>query len=573
MTQPPVDPTGQPDSSWDDDLPDPVEPAEDDLCGWWPGDDCGPPVDVDAWLAKLSPAQREAVFEGGVAVVREADFQTRTESECSGFGDGGPLDELLPGPILAAFSQDVIDSGFAPLSDDELVGVLRAARRLSSWQAALELRAISELDARRLRESGRPGASWVSEHISSELAAALTLTGRAADSLLCLARDLARLPTVLRALAAGRIDRAKAQVFANELAGLSDVAAAAVAMGFCDLAESMTTGQLRAALRSMVLSLDPAALRRRAEKARADTRVETWREGSGNAALAGRELPPADAIAADRRIAAIAKALKEAGAPGTMDQLRAAVYIALLTGRDPESLHPAASESQSPPSQPAPAGHSGSVLPGQSGSVLPGPGLTGSVNLTMPASAWLGQSDRPGEVAGLGPLDADTCRDLAARLATGPGTRWCVTLTGNDGRAVAHACSRAGPGPPGGSYGYSAWLGRMKFAWLERGTCSHIRQTQGYRPPNLLRTLVKVRQRTCCFPGCRRPAVSCDDDHTIPYDRDGRTCECNLAPLCRRHHRAKQAPGWRLDQPEPGTLVWTAPHGRSYTVNPDPYPA
>ncbi len=55
MTQPPVDPTGQPDSSWDDDLPDPVEPAEDDLCGWWPGDDCGPPVDVDAWLAKLSP--------------------------------------------------------------------------------------------------------------------------------------------------------------------------------------------------------------------------------------------------------------------------------------------------------------------------------------------------------------------------------------------------------------------------------------------------------------------------------------------------------------------------------------
>src|SRR6266446_8737577 len=135
MTQPPVDPTGQPDSSWDDDLPDPVEPAEDDLCGWWPDDDCGPPVDVDAWLAKLSPAQREAVFEGGAAVVREADSETKTESECSGFGDGGPLDELLPGPILAAFSQDVIDSGFAPLSDDELVGVLRAARRLSSWQA------------------------------------------------------------------------------------------------------------------------------------------------------------------------------------------------------------------------------------------------------------------------------------------------------------------------------------------------------------------------------------------------------------------------------------------------------
>ena len=58
----------------------------------------------------------------------------------------------------------------------------------------------------------------------------------------------------------------------------------------------------------------------------------------------------------------------------------------------------------------------------------------------------------------------------------------------------------------------------------------------------------------------------------MPYDQGGRTCECNLAPLCRRHHRAKQAQGWRLDQPEPGVLVWTLPHGRSYRVQPSAYP-
>jgi hypothetical protein len=40
----------------------------------------------------------------------------------------------------------------------------------------------------------------------------------------------------------------------------------------------------------------------------------------------------------------------------------------------------------------------------------------------------------------------------------------------------------------------------------------------------------------------------------------------NHSPLCRRHHRAKQAPGWKLDQTEPGVLIWTAPHGRMYTV-------
>ena len=45
-----------------------------------------------------------------------------------------------------------------------------------------------------------------------------------------------------------------------------------------------------------------------------------------------------------------------------------------------------------------------------------------------------------------------------------------------------------------------------------------------------------------------------------------------LSPLCRRHHRAKQAPGWRLDQPQPGTMTWTTPSGRTYTTCPSAYP-
>jgi hypothetical protein len=43
-------------------------------------------------------------------------------------------------------------------------------------------------------------------------------------------------------------------------------------------------------------------------------------------------------------------------------------------------------------------------------------------------------------------------------------------------------------------------------------------------------------------------------------------------PLCRRHHRCKQAEGWHLEQPEPGVLAWHLPHGRSYTTTPEPYP-
>jgi hypothetical protein len=84
--------------------------------------------------------------------------------------------------------------------------------------------------------------------------------------------------------------------------------------------------------------------------------------------------------------------------------------------------------------------------------------------------------------------------------------------------------------------------------------------------------LVKTRNPRCTFPGCRRPAVTCDDDHTLAWLQGGRTCECNLAPLCRQHHRTKQANGWHLEQPRPGTLVWTTPSGRTYATEPEPYP-
>jgi hypothetical protein len=506
----------------------------------------------------------------------------------AGFAAGAWLDQLVPGPVLSSFSQDTLDSGLGSLEDDELVGVLKASRRLASWQAAVEFWAVGELDARRLRESGRPGWSRISEFVSSELAAALTLTGRSADTLLCLSRDLARLPMVLRALAEGRIDRARAEIFASELAALGDVAAAKIADALIDIAGSMTTSRLRYALRRMVLTVDPTAVRRRAAKAREDARVETWSESSGNGALAGRELPSADAIAADRRISAIARALQEAGAAGTMDQLRAAAFVALLTGRDPELPRNDAAETaasakgseSSPERAPgAKAAFGSAARPGDSGTVFrgerpwwAGPGLGGSVNLTMPLTAWLGESDAPGDVAGLGVIDADTSRELAERIRRGPGARWCVTLTGRDGQAVAHACGGAGPGPPYSRGSPRSWLGRLTITRIECGICRHEHKVPGYRPDGKLRTLVKVRQRTCAFPGCRRPAVACDDDHTIPYDQGGMTCECNLAPLCRRHHQAKQAPGWHLSQPEPGVLIWTTPHGRRYETKPEPYP-
>lgn len=187
------------------------------------------------------------------------------------------------------------------MPDDHLVGLLLASRRLTAWQAGIEFAAIAELDARRRKATPR-GTSATYDHITAEVAAALVLSSRPAEELLELARGVARFPGVQAALLAGQVDRDRVAVFVAELAMLDDQKANAVAAAFTDVAGKMTTGQLRRALRHLVLSLFPETARERAEKARKHARVETWTELSGNGALAGRELPQAELIAADQRI-------------------------------------------------------------------------------------------------------------------------------------------------------------------------------------------------------------------------------------------------------------------------------
>jgi hypothetical protein len=528
------------------------EPSEAEMFGLWPDPPDG---------AGLDPAGPEVL---GAGFTRDLPSDPP-----SGFAAGGPLDSMVPGPVLAGFAAEAFDAGLGKLSDDELVGTLLAARRLSSWQAALELTAVSELDSRR-RQAARPESSRAGEHVSAELAAALVLTGRAADDLLGLSRELDRLPTVLRSLRAGRIDRARAVVFAEELVLLTMVQARAIAMALIRPAEKMTTSQLRAAIRALILATIPGTReerdRRRAERARRDARVEVWPELSGNAAIAGREIPASEAIAADQRLTAIARKLTDAGVPGSLEQLRAMAFIALLTGRNLDTL---IGDTLIGPAD----GAGGDPPPARQWRPAPGElaSLSGSVNLTVPLSAWLGSSDSPGEADGYGPLAADDCRDLANDLAAaGKRVKWCITLTDPGGRAVAHGCARASPMLSPGSV--LAWLAKIKPVLIECGTCAHERETRAYRPPDLMRHLVNIRQRSCAFPGCRRPAQRCDLDHTTPFDQGGRTCPCNLEPLCRQHHRTKQAPGWHLHQPQPGTLTWTAPHGRTYTTQPGRYP-
>ena len=45
----------------------------------------------------------------------------------------------------------------------------------------------------------------------------------------------------------------------------------------------------------------------------------------------------------------------------------------------------------------------------------------------------------------------------------------------------------------------------------------------GYRPSRALADFVRCRDLTCRAPGCEQPAIGCDIDHTVPYDKGGET--------------------------------------------------
>jgi len=75
---------------------------------------------------------------------------------------------------------------------------------------------------------------------------------------------------------------------------------------------------------------------------------------------------------------------------------------------------------------------------------------------------------------------------------------------------------------------------RIRMTPVARDQCDHAQAESGYRPSRALQHLVKVRNARCTAPGCGRPAARCDLDHTLAWDKGGLTCECDLAPPCKR---------------------------------------
>ena len=392
---------------------------------------------------------------------------------------------------------------------------------------------------------------------------ALADTRPAADGVLSLAWDLeVKLPGTRALFRDGFLRHSKVQAIARETV-LLDPDEARQAEGLVlGRARTMSPTALRDAIARAAAQVNPAKARKRREHGAQNARVERWREDSGNAGLAGRELPAAQVLAMDQRITWWARELQAAGLDGGTDQLRARALIDLLLNQD---------------------------------------------SLTT----LLGLADRPGELHGLGPVDPWQARDLATASAASPRTTWCLTVTDSRGRAVGHACARpeprshtrrrkrrppggtsppgttstgftftpAGPGPPGG---YGTWRfttgipGRptwiIKIDPIPAGDCDHRYQAHGHDPGVRLKHLTQIRHATCTAPMCRRPSDRADFEHNIPYEAGGRTCLCNGGPKCRHDHRLKQEPRWKAEQHPDGTFTWTTPAGRTYATEPTRYP-
>ena len=150
------------------------------------------------------------------------------------------------------------------------------------------------------------------------------------------------------------------------------------------------------------------------------------------------------------------------------------------------------------------------------------------INVIAGQQSVIGDSREPGYIEGYGVIDADQVRELAKdaalRLATEPSVTPAEALR--------------------------------------------------YQPSAALQRWIRMRDLTCRFPGCDRPASGCDIDHTIPFNhvdpaRGGLTVPGNLKCMCRQHHRLKTFhDGWHDIQLPDGTVVWTSPTEQTYRTKP-----
>jgi len=514
-----------------------------------------------------------------------------------------------------------------------LVAAARRQRNRSEWLELQAFREFTrrrwESDLTPVRdEDGRwQFKNSAAEHAADELAFRLTDSRAQSEDSMELSVALRdRLPRMDALMAAGRLGERRVAAVRDVVIGLSDAQARQVDAMLAPDAPDLPYTALRRRAAKLAISLNPEAEAKRKRRAtRRKARVEKFQERSGNYALAVREMPVDEILASEAHIHALAAYLCSHGVSLGQREAEVMVYLDLTQGRDPLDRIPPDRRDpgdrnvpgDSPRPSPRPDRHNDDDFRDDDDSdedddddigggggpwpfAPPGPGRPGgrapfpaSINLLVPVGTLFGWSSMPGE-AGRDVIGPRTLAEMVQAASRHPATRWCVTLVGADRTAVAHGCARGRHewDPPPNTSGNSAatvnvghhaetpaelgllaeLLARLRadFEPIAKGACDHRHAEPRYRPSLKLRHLILARNATCPAPGCQASSWHCDLDHTIPWP-EGPTDECDLGPPCRHHHRSKQAPGWRLQQPAPGVFRWTTPSGHTYETRPTRY--
>ena len=302
------------------------------------------------------------------------------------------MTEMEPGLMLSLVTTSFADE---PLSTDDRLEMLRAHQRLVAHFQAKMYRDIADLTERMTADCGGD-LTMGAEAVATEVRASLRYTRRLADSEVAIATGLfTDAPAVGRALEEGQIDLRRARVIVHAVQGLADGDADWVIDRALADAPRLTTGQLRARLERLCIEVDPGAAVERHEATVAGRRVVVEAGFDGTADLVGVDLPVDRVAAATRHVNRLARSLRGDGETRTMDQLRADVFLDLLSGvaGDAESSRP------------------------RSG---------GSVDIKVDLATLAGLRNDPGDLAGFGPVVAEIARRVTERQHDTP---WRYTLT------------------------------------------------------------------------------------------------------------------------------------------------
>jgi hypothetical protein len=249
-----------------------------------------------------------------------------TEQDVAAIPQG--LDAMPPGPPLAAILSSIdVDQ----LQGRDAILFARAQRRQISHDQARQYRALSRVGDLYEEQSADVD---LYEFAAAETGAALTLTRRAADKEMSYAHDMVkRYPALLKALETGEVDLAKVKTMIRGVGHVdNEVANAALARLMPD-APGLTTGQIRARLRKLVIEADHDEAKKAYDEGVAAAKVWSTLEPDGTGTMIATGMEAHDLAAANRNINGIARGRKNAGDDRSIDKIRSEVFAQLLTGQ------------------------------------------------------------------------------------------------------------------------------------------------------------------------------------------------------------------------------------------------